>query len=87
VNVPVYPVYFDLYNSRFFYWLGNVDWRIRTLRIPAEVFNKRGTTAHVYIGEPIAAEEIQQFSDEKKLANFLYQKTYGLKPVAGRKKS
>jgi putative hemolysin len=78
-DVPVYPVYFDLHNSKFFYWLGTVNWKIRTLRIPAEVFNKRGKTAHVYIGPPIPAEEIQQITDDKELAHFLYQKTYSLK--------
>jgi putative hemolysin len=78
-NVPVYPVYFDLYNSSFFYWLGTISWKIRVLRIPAEVFNKRGKTAHIYIGAPIPPEEIQQITDEIELANFLYQKTYSLK--------
>ncbi|MDR1344434.1 MAG: lysophospholipid acyltransferase family protein [Tannerellaceae bacterium] len=78
-NVPVYPVYFDLYNSNFFYLLGTINWKLRTLRIPVEVFNKRGTTAHVYIGNPIRAEEIQQITDEKELGSFLYQKTYDAK--------
>jgi putative hemolysin len=78
-NVPVYPVHFDFYNSRFFYWLGNISWKIRILRVPAEVFNKRGKTVHVYIGSPISAAEIQQITDEKELANFLYQKTYDSK--------
>lgn len=78
-NVPVYPVYFDFLNSKFFYWLGNIDWRIRTLRIPTEAFNKRGRTVDVYIGEPISAEDIQQFKTEKELADFLYRRTYGAK--------
>ncbi len=78
-NVPVYPVYFDFLNSKFFYWLGNIDWRIRTLRIPTEAFNKRGRTVDVYIGEPISAEDIQQFKTEKELADFLYHRTYGAK--------
>lgn len=78
-NVPVYPVYFDFLNSRFFYWLGQVDWRIRTLRIPVEAFNKRGETVHVYIGDPIPPEEIKSFTDDKELAAFLYDKTYGAK--------
>jgi putative hemolysin len=78
-NMPVYPVYFDLYNSNFFYLLGTISWKLRTFRIPVEVFNKRGTTAHVYIGSPIPAEEIQQITDEKELADFLYQKTYDAK--------
>ncbi|MDR1258105.1 MAG: lysophospholipid acyltransferase family protein [Tannerellaceae bacterium] len=78
-NVPVYPVYFDLYNSNFFYLLGAISWKLRTFRIPVEVFNKRGTTAHVYIGSPIPAEEIQRLTGEKELADFLYQKTYDAK--------
>jgi putative hemolysin len=78
-NVPVYPVYFDLYNSNFFYWLGTISWKIRILRIPVEVFNKRGKTAHIYVAPPIPAETIQQIEDDKDLANFLYRKTYDAK--------
>lgn len=78
-DVPVYPVYFDFFNSRFFYWLGSIDWRIRTLRIPSEAFNKRGETVDVYIGDPIAPEEIRRFTDDKELADFLYDRTYGAK--------
>lgn len=78
-DVPVYPVYFDFFNSRFFYWLGNIDWRIRTLRIPSEAFNKQGQTVDVYIGDPIAPEEIRRFTDDKELADFLYNRTYGAK--------
>ena len=69
-KVPVYPVYFDFLNSRFFYWLGRIDWRIRTLRIPAEAFNNRGRTVDVYI---------QNIADDKDLAEFLYQRTYAAK--------
>lgn len=78
-NVPVFPVYFDFLNSKFFYWLGQIDWRIRTLRIPAEAFNKKGKTFDVYIGDPIPAEEIASFTDDNKLADFLYNKTYSAK--------
>jgi putative hemolysin len=78
-NAPVYPVYFDFRNSRFFYLLGKISWRIRTLRIPAEVFNKQGKKAHVYLGKPIPASEIQSFADDIQLGEFLYRKTYGAK--------
>jgi len=78
-NLPVYPVFFDCYNSKFFYWLGNIDWRIRTLRIPAEVFNKKRRTLDVYIGKPIPPEKINEFSDETLLADYLYKCTYGAK--------
>lgn len=75
-KVPVYPVFFDFYNSRFFYWLGTISWKIRTLRIPAEIFNKKGHKVDVYIGDPIPAEEIQQIADDRELADFLYKRTY-----------
>ncbi|MCC8154148.1 MAG: lysophospholipid acyltransferase family protein [Tannerellaceae bacterium] len=78
-NVPVYPILFDFRNSGFFYWLGRISWRIRTLRIPAEAFNKRGKTLDVYIGEPIPADVIRSMTDDTELAHFLYQKTYGAK--------
>lgn len=78
-KVPVYPVCFDFQNSGFFYWLGRIDWRIRTLRIPAEAFNKRGRTVDVYIGEPVSPEEIQNIANDKDLAEFLYQRTYDAK--------
>lgn len=78
-KVPIFPVYFDFLNSSFFYWLGRIDWRIRTFRIPAEAFNKRGRTVDVYLGEPIYPEEVQQIADDKDLAEFLYRRTYGAK--------
>lgn len=77
-NVPIYPVFFDFLNTHFFYWLGTIDWRIRTLRMPAEAFNKRGKVVDVYIGSPIMPEEIKGMSDEE-VAQFLYNKTYGAK--------
>ena len=78
-NVPVYPVYFDFQNSAFFYWLGRISWQIRTLRVPAEIFNKKGRTVDVYIGKPISVEEIQAIPDDTQLADFLYAKTYSSK--------
>ncbi|MDH6305616.1 putative hemolysin [Parabacteroides sp. PF5-5] len=81
-KVPVIPVCFDFLNSKYFYWLGKIDWRIRTLRIPAEAFNKKGKTFDVYLGDPIPAEKIQAISDDEELAEFLYRKTYSAKKQA-----
>ena len=76
-NVPVYPVYFDCQNSRLFYWLGKIDWRLRTLfRTAEEAFNKQGQTLNIYIGQPISPETLQQYPDDTQLADFLYQATY-----------
>lgn len=78
-KVPVCPVLFDFYNTGFFYWLGRIDWRIRTLRIPAEAFNKRGKTADVYIGDLISVDEIANIKDDDALASFFYNATYNAK--------
>ena len=75
-KVPVYPVYFDFRNSNFFYILGVLSWKIRTLRVPAEAFNKRGRTVDVYIGKPVSPEDIKNIPDDEKLADFLYNRTY-----------
>lgn len=40
-KVPVIPIYFQGHNSLFYNLLGIIDWRIRTLRLPLEIFNKR----------------------------------------------
>ena len=78
-GVPVYPVYFDFKNSKFFYWLGRIDWRIRTLRIPTEAFNKQGRTVDVYIGNPVSVEKIKNLGDDLSFAEFLYKQTYNAK--------
>lgn len=80
-DVPIYPVLFDFYNTRFFYILGTIDWRVRTLRMPWEAFNKRGKVVDVYIGQPVMPEEIKDLTDEE-LAEFLNRRTYGLKDIS-----
>jgi putative hemolysin len=72
-GVPVYPVYFDCLNSRLFYRLGRISWKLRILRVAKEAFNKKGRTIHVYIGNPIPPEKISTFTDDIELANFLYE--------------
>ncbi|MDR1455136.1 MAG: hemolysin [Tannerella sp.] len=76
-NVPVYPVYFDCRNSRFFYWLGKINWKLRILRVPSEAFNKRGKTLHVHIREPLLPAVLQRYKNDHELADFLYHTTYG----------
>jgi putative hemolysin len=78
-NVPVYPVYFDCLNSKCFYRLGRISWKLRILRVAKEAFNKKGGTIHVYIGNPIPPEKINTFTDDVRLADFLYESTYQAK--------
>ena len=79
MNVPVIPVYFHGHNSAFFNFLGLISWKIRTLRLPAEVFSKAGKTIRVSIGEPISPQQQKQCSSMEELSSLLRNATYSLR--------
>lgn len=47
LNVPIVPVHFMDRNSDFYYMLGLIDWRVRLLKLPSEVFNKRNKKTRI----------------------------------------
>ena len=53
MKVPVIPIYFHGSNSWWFNFLGVVCWQLRTLRLPGEVFRRKGDTLHISIGREI----------------------------------
>ncbi len=77
-KVPVIPMYFSGKNSCFFNLLDLIDWRLRSLRLGHEVYNKRGKTIHVRFGDPIMPDEQSEYSDLKEFGKFLKSKTYFL---------
>jgi len=77
-GVPVLPIRFFDKNSPFFYFLGLINWRIRLLRLPSEVFNKRGRIQRIGIGELISPGELSHFPDLPSLGDFLRKKVYGM---------
>lgn len=76
VKVPVLPIRFFDMNSAYFYFLGLINWRIRLLRLPSEVFNKKGREQRIGIGELISAEEQSAFPDPLSLGEYLRKKVY-----------
>ncbi len=79
VGVPVFPVYFDCANSKFFYLLGRISWKLRLWRVAKEAFNKQGQTLNIHLRPPVMPEKIKQFKNDDELADFLYNITYNLK--------
>ena len=79
LKVPVVPIYFHGHNSWKFTALGMIDWRLRTLRLPTEVFNKKGYHFRVSVGNIISPETMAQYSTPEELGAFLKQQTYNLK--------
>ena len=74
--MPVVPIHFLDRNSDFYYSLGLLDWRIRLLRLPAEVFNKRRSQTRIALGEIILPEQMQEYDDIHMLRDFLRNKVY-----------
>ncbi len=54
-RVPVLPVRFFDGNSQFYYSLGLLSWKVRLLRLPAEVFNKAERPMRIGIGPLLSA--------------------------------
>lgn len=79
LRVPVVPVYFHGHNSWLFTLLGIISWQLRTLRLPSEVFRRKGHTFHISVGQPITPEQIAQHTDLDELGAFLKQQTYALR--------
>lgn len=71
VKVPVVPIRFFDKNSPLFYFLGLINWRIRALRLPSEVFNKKDQQPRIVIGKTISVEEQEHFKDIGSYGNLL----------------
>lgn len=75
-KVSILPLRFFDKNSPFFYFLGLINWRIRLLRLPSEVFNKKGKQIRIAIGNIISVDEQAQFKSPEALGVFLRKVVY-----------
>ena len=85
-RVPVVPVYFQGSNSRLFHILGLIHPSLRTVRLPAEVFNKKHKKIRIRIGTPVSVREQDAFSDVSTYGRYLRARTYALGSVLEVKK-
>ncbi|MCH5231204.1 MAG: 1-acyl-sn-glycerol-3-phosphate acyltransferase [Muribaculaceae bacterium] len=83
LQVPVIPVYFHCRNSTFCNILGLIDWRLRTARLPRELFASYHKDIRVSFGNPISVEEQNKFETLQQLGDFLRAKTFELQNVKG----
>ena len=75
-RVPIVPVRFFDRNSLYYYSLGLIDWKVRILRLCGEVFNKRGKTIRLGIGETISPEQQAACPDIDTLGALLRKSVY-----------
>lgn len=79
LKVPVIPIYFHGHNSLTFTIMGMIDWRLRTLKLPSEVFRRKGDTFRISVGQPIQPDTIAQHGSIEELGTFLKGQTYAMK--------
>lgn len=79
LRVPILPIRFLGGNSALFYGLGLIDWRIRLLKLPSELFNKKGKTVKLILGDIISPEVQDEYRDIDEFRNFLREKVYNLR--------
>ncbi len=77
-KVPVIPVFVEAKNSGLFYFIGKIHPLMRTLRLPAELLNKRNKPFRIKIGNPICIGDQDFFKDIDEYGQFLRFKTYSL---------
>ena len=77
-KVPIVPIRFFDRNSNLFYLLELINWRIRLIRMPRELFNKSGNRTRLGIGNIITVEEQSKFPDARSLGNYLQKIIYNM---------
>ncbi|MGB1073248.1 MAG: lysophospholipid acyltransferase family protein [Flavobacteriales bacterium] len=75
---PVVPVCIDGANSPLFQLLGLIHPSLRSLRVAAELRNKKGYVLRMRIGRPIRQRDVEGLEGNEQLARFLRARTYAL---------
>ena len=79
LKVPVIPIYIHGHNSWISIALGVISWKLRTLRLPSEVFRRKNYNFRVSVHDPIMPEEYAQYTTPEELGQFLKTETYKMK--------
>jgi len=79
LKVPVIPIYIHGHNSWISLLLGIFSWKLRTLRLPSEVFRRKNYNFRVSVHDPIMPEQYAQYKTPEELGKFLKSETYKMK--------
>ena len=77
-NTPIVPIHFAGRNSALFHLLGLLHPRLRTLRLPAEFLNKRGSTLRISVGAPVSPGWLNAAATDAEVMQDLRVRTYAL---------
>ncbi len=77
-GVPVIPVYFHGTKSRLSHIVGKIHPLLRTIKLPAELTQKKNRTVMMRIGSPITIKEQMEFESVFQLGQYIRARTYSL---------
>lgn len=70
------PMFIEGRNSVLFHLLGLIHFRLRTLLLPRQMLNRRGTTVRVHVGDPVTGPELTSLGDADEIVRYLRLATY-----------
>lgn len=70
------PVFFNGFNGALFQILGLIHPRLRTVMLPHELCNKRGTEIEIRVGKLIPHKKLAAFETDAEMTAFLRQRSY-----------
>ncbi|HEM49053.1 MAG TPA: lysophospholipid acyltransferase family protein, partial [Caldithrix sp.] len=78
IDAPIIPVYFEGANKLGFQALGMLHPYLRTIRLPAELLNKRNSSLSIHIGKAITQKQLLEYPNNKERLTYLRRRTYNL---------
>ena len=82
-KIPIFPIAFEGKNTPLYFKIGELlNYQVASLRLPAEIFRKRGEEIQIYVGEPIMPEELLQYQELKTMRDFVQKRTMDLLPAS-----
>lgn len=75
-GASVVPMFIEGRNSALFHLLGLIHFRLRTVLLPRQMLNRRGTTVRVHVGDPVTGPELSTLGDADEMVRYLRLATY-----------
>jgi putative hemolysin len=75
-GATVVPLYFPASNGMAFQLAGLVHPMLRTIRLPAELLNKRGHRFQIRVGTPVPASALEDFESSREATEYLRSRAY-----------
>lgn len=80
-GVPVVPILFEGTNSYLFHLISKVNYPLTALKIPTELFNKRGQLLRLYVGQPIPPATLAEYTTDAAARDYLMHRTLNLRAL------